>query len=87
MELIDRKDSVIYAATIPRVQSIQSSCEKTEGKVALRACPFCGRIPIMEDCGGNSFFVKCKCGIVQDKLYHQRCDARKAWNRRANDDV
>ena len=82
----DLKDGVIYTATIPQVQSVQSSCEKMEGKDSLRSCPFCGRMPIMEDCGDNSFFVKCKCGIVQDKLYHQRCDAKKAWNRRADDE-
>ena len=45
-------------------------------------CPFCGRIPTVEDCGTNRWFVRCKCGIAQDKLYHQRCDAVRAWNRR-----
>ena len=48
----------------------------------LKPCPFCGRIPSVEDCGSNRWFVKCGCGIAQDKLYHQRCDAVKAWNRR-----
>ena len=48
----------------------------------LIQCPFCGRIPTVEDCGTNRWFVRCKCGIAQDKLYHQRCDAVRAWNRR-----
>ena len=48
----------------------------------LKPCPFCGRIPTVEDCGDNSWFVRCKCGIAQDKLYAQRCSAIKAWNRR-----
>ena len=48
----------------------------------LKPCPFCGRIPTVEDCGSNDWFVKCKCGIVQDKLYHQRCDAVRRWNTR-----
>ena len=48
----------------------------------LKPCPFCGRIPILENCGDNRFFVKCKCGIAQDKLYWQRCDAIRRWNTR-----
>ena len=48
-------------------------------------CPFCGRIPTVEDCGTNRWFVRCKCGIAQDKLYHQRCDAVRAWNRRKSE--
>lgn len=48
----------------------------------LKPCPFCGRIPHIEDCGDNRYFIKCECGINQDKLYTQRCDAVKAWNKR-----
>ena len=48
----------------------------------LKPCPFCGRIPVVEDCGTNRFFVRCKCGIAQDKLYWQRCDAVRRWNTR-----
>lgn len=48
----------------------------------LKPCPFCGRIPTVDDCGDNRFFVRCKCGIAQDKLYGQRCDAVKRWNTR-----
>lgn len=48
----------------------------------LKQCPFCGRIPTVEDCGTNRWFVRCKCGIAQDKLYAQKCDAVRAWNRR-----
>lgn len=48
----------------------------------LKPCPFCGRIPKVEDCGTNRFFVKCECGIAQDKLYFQRCDAVRRWNTR-----
>lgn len=46
----------------------------------LKICPFCGRIPTVEDCGDNRYFVRCKCGIAQDKLYGQRCDAVRRWN-------
>lgn len=48
----------------------------------LKPCPFCGRTPVVDDCGDNRYFVRCKCGIVQDKLYYQRCDAIRTWNRR-----
>lgn len=48
----------------------------------LKPCPFCGRIPNVEDCGDHRYFVRCKCGINQDHLYYQRCDAVRAWNRR-----
>ena len=50
----------------------------------LKPCPFCGSIPTIEDCecGDKRFFVSCKCGIVQDKLYRQKCDAVKQWNTR-----
>lgn len=48
----------------------------------LKLCPFCGRIPTVEDCGDNRFFVRCKCGIAQDKLYGQKCDAVRRWNTR-----
>lgn len=37
---------------------------------------------MVEDCGDNRFFVRCKCGIAQDKLYWQRCDAVRRWNTR-----
>lgn len=37
---------------------------------------------MVEDCGDNRFFVRCKCGIAQDKLYGQRCDAVGRWNTR-----
>ena len=47
----------------------------------LKPCPFCGRTPVIEDCG-NSYFVRCKCGIAQDKLYTQRCYAISRWNTR-----
>lgn len=36
----------------------------------------------MEDCGDNRYFVRCKCGIAQDKLYYQKCDASRRWNTR-----
>ena len=48
----------------------------------LKLCPFCGRIPVVEDCGTNRYFVRCKCGIAQDKLFFQKCDAVRAWNKR-----
>lgn len=57
--------------------------EGRSGEMAeLKQCPFCGRIPTVEDCGTNRWFVRCKCGIAQDKLYAQKCDAVRAWNRR-----
>ena len=48
----------------------------------LKPCPFCGRIPKIEDCGEHRYFVKCACGIEQSRLYAQRCDAVRRWNRR-----
>ena len=48
----------------------------------LKPCPFCGRVPIIEDCGERSYFIKCKCGIEQSRLYMQKCDAVRHWNRR-----
>lgn len=46
-------------------------------------CPFCGGKAEVHNPLGNEYFVKCsKCGINQDKLYKQRCDAVKAWNKR-----
>lgn len=50
--------------------------------INLKPCPFCGRTPTIEDCGSNQYFIKCKCGIVQDKLYTQRCNAADNWNNR-----
>ena len=51
-------------------------------EIKLKPCPFCGRIPMVDDCGDNRYFVRCKCGIAQDKLYGQRCDAVRRWNTR-----
>lgn len=48
----------------------------------LKPCPFCGRMPDIEDCGEHRWFIRCKCGIAQDKLYAQKCDAVRAWNKR-----
>ena len=48
----------------------------------MKPCPFCGRTPTVEDCGSNQYFLKCECGIAQDKLYAQRCDAVRNWNNR-----
>ena len=48
----------------------------------LKACPFCGRIPDIEDCGEHRWFIRCKCGIAQDKLFFQKCDAVRTWNKR-----
>ena len=39
-------------------------------------------MPIVEDCGDHRYFVKCKCGIEQSRLYWQKCDAARHWNRR-----
>ena len=50
--------------------------------VELKPCPFCGRMPIIQDCGDYGYFVTCRCGIEQTKLYAQKCDAVKHWNRR-----
>ena len=49
----------------------------------LKPCPFCGRTPIIENCGDHNYFIKCKCGIAQDKLYFQKCDAVRRWNKRS----
>lgn len=48
----------------------------------LKPCPFCGRTPTVDDCGEHRYFVRCKCGIAQDKLYAQKCDAVRRWNTR-----
>ena len=48
----------------------------------LKPCPFCGRTPTVDDCGDHRYFVRCKCGITQDKLYMQKCDAVRRWNTR-----
>ena len=48
----------------------------------LKPCPFCGRVPKVDDCGDNRYFVKCECGIEQSKLYWQKCDAIRRWNTR-----
>lgn len=48
----------------------------------LKPCPFCGRAPTVDDCGDHRYFVRCKCGIAQDKLYAQKCDAIRRWNTR-----
>lgn len=53
--------------------------------VELKPCPFCGGEAIIDDCGEHRYFVRCtKCSINQDKLFTQKCDAARAWNRRAN---
>ena len=51
----------------------------------LKPCPFCGRTPTVDDCGDHRYFVQCKCGVVQDKLYAQKCDAVRRWNTRKID--
>lgn len=51
----------------------------------LKTCPFCGRMPIVENCNDFGYFVKCKCGIEQSTLYAQKCDAIKRWNNRKAD--
>lgn len=54
-------------------------------EIKLKPCPFCGHKAVIDDCGDNRYFVRCShCSINQDKLYAQKCDAVKAWNRRAN---
>ena len=48
----------------------------------LKPCPFCGGEATAEDCG-SEWFVRCtRCGVNQEKLYRQRCDAIRAWNTR-----
>ena len=53
----------------------------------LKPCPFCGGKPIIDDCGDHRYFVRCtKCSINQDKLFAQKCDAVRVWNRRTSDE-
>lgn len=52
----------------------------------LKTCPFCGRVPQVENCKDFGYFVKCKCGIEQSTLYAQRCDAVRRWNMRKEKD-
>ena len=47
---------------------------------SILPCPFCGRAPTVEKCGRYEYFIRCKCGIAQDRLYKQRSSAIKAWN-------
>lgn len=49
----------------------------------LKPCPFCGRIPKIEE--GLGYFVICECGIEQSELYKQKCDAVKHWNERKDE--
>ena len=58
-----------------------SFCEVSR-MAELKPCPFCGRTPTVDDCGDHRYFVRCKCGIAQDKLYAQKCDAVRRWNTR-----
>lgn len=52
----------------------------------LKPCPFCDHEAVIDDCGDHRYFVHCThCSINQDKLYAQRCDAIRAWNRRAKE--
>jgi Lar family restriction alleviation protein len=51
--------------------------------IELKKCPFCGGEAELVDCGKNEWFVRCKKGCVEGKLYRQKCDAKNAWNRRA----
>lgn len=53
----------------------------------LKPCPFCGRKPIVDDCGDYVYFVRCECGIAQDKLYAQKCDAVRRWNTRKTGEI
>ena len=53
----------------------------------LKPCPFCGRTPTIDDCGDHRYFVRCKCGIAQDKLYMQKCDATRRWNTRKTEKI
>lgn len=48
----------------------------------LKPCPFCGRIPKIEECEHWGYFIICECGIEQSELYKQKCDAVKHWNKR-----
>ena len=49
----------------------------------LKPCPFCGKTPTIEPCGENAWFIRCdRCGVEQGRLYYQRCDAIRAWNKR-----
>lgn len=53
----------------------------------LKPCPFCGGEAIIDDCGDHRYFVRCtKCSINQDKLFAQKCDAARVWNRRMSDE-
>lgn len=53
----------------------------------LKPCPFCGRTPTVDDCGDHRYFVRCKCGVAQDKLYMQKCDAVRRWNTRKTGEI
>lgn len=48
----------------------------------LKPCPFCGRVPKIENCKDFGYFIKCKCGVEQSTLYAQRSYAVRRWNKR-----
>ena len=56
-------------------------------KTELKPCPFCGKEAIIDDCGDHRYFVRCThCSIAQDKLFWQKCDAKRAWNTRKGEE-
>ena len=55
----------------------------------LKKCPFCGGKALVVEAGigGPKYFVRCsRCQVSQEKLYFQKCDAVKAWNKRKVDE-
>lgn len=54
----------------------------------LKRCPFCGGEAVVMDLGpvGSRYYVACsRCRVAQEKLYYQKCDAVRAWNKRTGE--
>lgn len=52
-------------------------------KTELKPCPFCGKEAIIDGSDLFGYFVRCtSCSIAQDKLFGQKCDAKRRWNTR-----
>lgn len=53
----------------------------------IKKCPFCGRDPELVTialANQRDYFIKCKCG-VECRIYTDKYNAIKAWNRRVNE--
>lgn len=59
-----------------------SKVEKIKSSKSILMCPFCGKNPEIQECDPWGYFIRCKCGIEQSKLYKNKYDAINHWNYR-----